>query len=122
MAKSTAELDAGRELLSLGVAVIKAIRARETDAMDGIALYTESFESWQKTWKKGAENPMGFSAKEREIGERIAEQHSLVLSLVEGMLRDVEQSLKDLRGWSKGIRAYMDHFPKKVSTIRARKG
>jgi hypothetical protein len=34
----------------------------------------------------------------------------------------VESSLKSLRGWNRGLKAYIDHFPKQLGTIRPRKG
>ena len=54
--------------------------------------------------------------------ERVAKQHATIIELAERMLSSVERSLKDLKGWSKGIRAYVDHLPKRVSTMKARKG
>jgi hypothetical protein len=119
MASKKNQNELSREMLELGTRVVKSLRESSPDALDLLDEYTESFDLWKRSWM----GPGGsFSAKEREIGERIAKQHATVLELTEEMLRSVEKSLKDLRGWSKGIRAYMDHFPKQVSTIKARKG
>lgn len=108
-----------RDLLALGIKIEKSLRESDPEALDRLDEYTDAFDAWHRSW---ADRAGSFSGREREIGERIAEQHATVLKLTEGMLRSVEQSLKELRGWSKGIRAYMDHFPKQVSTMRTRKG
>jgi hypothetical protein len=117
-------LDAGKNVLQLGAIVVRALRDGAPEALELLEQYTESFEAWQKSWKRAATAPhtVKFSAKEREIGERIAAQHATVMELTEEMLRSLEGSLKDLRGWNKGIRAYIDHLPSKISTIRTRKG
>jgi hypothetical protein len=38
------------------------------------------------------------------------------------MKDDVVRSIRTLRAKGKGLRAYMDHLPKRISTIRTRKG
>lgn len=111
--------DCAKDLLALGKRVVKSLRGSELDSVDLLDQYTTAFDSWRASWAPKGER---LSTRDRELGERIAEQHATVVELTEGMLRSVEQSLKELRGWSKGIRAYMDHFPKQVSTIRTRKG
>jgi hypothetical protein len=122
MATGKTPLDAGKMVLQLGAVAVRALREGSPEALEHLEQYTESFEQWQKSWKQVAPSSPKFSAKEREIGERIAAQHATVLELTEDMYRSLEDSLKDLRGWTKGIRAYMDHLPSKISTIRTRKG
>jgi hypothetical protein len=111
-----------KELISLGASVIRALREESPEALDKLDEYTALFDEWKKSWQKGQKGEVHFTAKEREQGKRIAEQHSTVLELTEKMYRSVEESLRGLRGRSKGIRAYLDHFPSKISTIRTRKG
>jgi hypothetical protein len=113
------QVDLTKELLALGKRVVKSLRESDPEALDLLDEYTAAFDRWRASW---APQGVRLSARDRELGERIAKQHATVLELTENMIRSVEQSLRDLRGWSKGIRAYMDHFPKKVSTIRTRKG
>ncbi|MFN4894306.1 MAG: hypothetical protein ACK5GN_09745 [Pseudomonadota bacterium] len=119
MAAKKSQTETGKALLALGGRVVQALKASDPEVLALLEQYTDTFDSWQRSWstREGA-----FPVKERELGERIAAQHDTVIELTEGMLSSVEQSLKELRGWSKGIRAYMDHFPRKVSTIRSRKG
>ncbi len=101
---------------------MRALRDGSPEALDQLEEYTQSFEEWEKTWKRPGPGAVKFSVKEKEIGERIAAQHATVVALAEEMSRSLVGSLKDLRGWTKGIRAYMDHLPSKISTIRSRKG
>jgi len=108
-----------KALLALGSEVVKALKESSPEALDSLDEYTHAFDKWQSSWSKEKGSLSGAS---RELGEQIAKQHATVVALTEEMLHSVEQSLRDLRGWSKGIRAYMDQFPKQVSTIKARKG
>jgi hypothetical protein len=119
MAGKKSQVELERLLLGLGSKTTAALEDSNPEALDLIDQYSDAFESWRASW---AVSGAKLSPRDREMGERIALQHAKILELTEGMLRSVEQSLKDLRGWSKGIRAYMDHLPKKVSTIRTRKG
>jgi hypothetical protein len=122
MAATKTPIDAGKVVLQQGVSLVRALKDGSPEALDMLEEYTQSFEDWQKTWKRTGSSAPKFSVKEREIGERIASQHATVLELAEEMSRSLEESLKGLRGWNKGIRAYMDHLPSKISTIRSRKG
>lgn len=114
-------IDAGKALLALGATAAKALKAESPEALDMLEEYTASFDAWQKTWSQG-HGRTHFSTKERELAKRIALQHTSVLELTEKMYRSVQDSLKGLRGRSKGIRAYLDQFPSKISTIRTRRG
>jgi hypothetical protein len=119
MATNKNQGESAKEVLALGRRVVKALRDSDPEVLEVLDEYTRAFDVWRSAWAPpGAQ----LSARDRELGERIAEQHATVVELTESMLRSVEQSLRELRGWSKGIRAYMDHFPKQVSTMRTRKG
>lgn len=122
MVKSNSTVDTGKDLVAVGAVVVKALRDGSPDALDRLEEYTSLFDAWQKTWSRGASGGVRFSAKEVALGKRIADQHETVLALTEKMYRSMEESLRGLRGRSKGIRAYLDHFPSKISTIRTRKG
>jgi hypothetical protein len=119
MATNKNQAQLARELYALGKRAVKALRESDPEGLDLLDEYTAAFDTWRTSW---APRGTQLSARDRELGERIAEQHATVVALTESMLRTVEQSLRELRGWSKGIRAYMDHFPKQVSTMRTRKG
>jgi len=119
MASQKDEVTSAKALLELGAGVVRSLKETSPDALDRLDEYTTAFDRWQRSWPTAGQK---FSARERQIGERIAEQHATVLELTEGMLHSVERSLRELRGWSKGIRAYLDHFPRQVSTIKTKKG
>jgi hypothetical protein len=122
MAQPRNPLEAAKALLLQGAEVVQALREGNPEALDKLEEYTERFDSWQKTWKRSSAGKAKFSGKDREIGERIARQHATVVELTEEMSRSLQDTIKDLRGWTKGIRAYMDHLPKRISTIRSQKG
>jgi hypothetical protein len=111
-----------KQLLALGAEVVTALKDNTPEALDRIDEYTNLFDQWQRSWSKIEKGQLRLSAKDQAIGKRIADQHSTVLELTEKMYRSVEESLRGVRGRSKGIRAYLDHFPSKISTIRTRKG
>jgi hypothetical protein len=118
-----AKTEASAELvLERGRELTRALRAGAPEALDQLQEYTECFEAWQKGWKKGAAGAVKLSRAEVELGNRIAKQHATVIGLAEELMGSFEQSLKNLRGWSKGLRAYIDHYPKRLGTIKPRKG
>lgn len=117
-----ANLNKSKALLDLGKAAITAIRDGAEDALDTVERYTSAFAEWEAGWKLSARGAVEFSAKEREMGKRIAAQHSQVIKLVEGMRAEVDSSLKGLRQKGKGLKAYIDQLPQRISTIRTRKG
>lgn len=118
-----AKTEASAELvLERGKGLIKALREGTPEALDQLQEYTECFEEWQKGWKKGPAGSGKLSRAEMDLGNRIAKQHATVIGLAEELMGSFEQSLKNLRGWSKGLRAYIDHYPKRLGTIKPRKG
>jgi hypothetical protein len=119
MTAKTNQSELAKALLGLGTRVVKALEESSPEALDYLDDYTEAFDKWQSSWESEKRVVTGAT---RELGEQIAQQHATVVALTEEMLHSVEQSLRELRGWSKGIRAYMDHFPKQVSTMKTRKG
>lgn len=119
MVQSQSTLEIARLVLESGRALVKALRAGDTDSLEQLEAYTAQFDQWQRSWAKGQ---VKFTAREADIGRRIAEQHALVIELATEMKSSVENSLKSLRGWNRGLKAYIDHFPKQLGTIRPRKG
>jgi len=119
MVQSQTTLEAARLVLDSGKALVKALRAGDSDSLEQLEAYTAQFEQWQRSWGKGEAS---LTAREADIGRKIAEQHACVIELATEMKRSVENSLKSLRGWNRGLKAYIDHFPKQLGTIRPRKG
>ncbi len=115
----------GREarlVLESGKAAIKALREESAEALDRLQDYTERFEVWQREWKGASAERETLARRDAEIGRRIAEQHATVIQLAQRLRDSMEHSLKNLRGWTKGLRAYVDHFPKRLGTMKPRKG
>jgi hypothetical protein len=119
MVKSHTTLDRAKLVLESGKGLVKSLRDGNNESLDQLEAYTALFDQWQRTWAKG--DP-GLTAREAEFGRRIAEQHALLIELTAEVQRSVESSLKSLRGWNRGLKAYIDHFPKQLGTIRPRKG
>jgi hypothetical protein len=110
------------ELLALGERLIASLEAAEADAEPQLESYVACFDQWYGGLNRNAHGELVFSELDAELGGRVAEQHARIISLVDVAAQDVKRSLGELRGWSKGIRAYVDHLPKSVSTIKTRKG
>lgn len=119
MVQSPSTLERAKLVLEAGKVLVKALRSGDTESLDQLEAYTAQFDQWQRTW---AMSEAKLTAREADLGKRIAEQHALVIELTAEMKRSVENSLKSLRGWNRGLKAYIDHFPKQLGTIRPRKG
>lgn len=119
MVQSQTTLEAAKLVLESGIRLIRALRAGDTDSLEQLEAYTAQFDRWQRSWGK---SQVKLTAREADIGRKIAEQHVIVIELATEMKRSVESSLKSLRGWNRGLKAYIDHFPKQLGTIRPRKG
>ena len=119
MVQSQTTLEVARLVLESGRGLVKALRAGDEAVLEQLEAYTAQFEQWQRSWGKG---PVKLTAREADIGRRIADQHATIIELATEMARSVENSLKSLRGWNRGLKAYIDHFPKQLGTIRPRKG
>jgi hypothetical protein len=121
MAAEKTDVFDGKALIQIGAETARALKSSAPEALDLLERYTLAFDKWQVRWqKKGSLSDL--PAKDRDIIRRVANQHSAIVELTEEMLGSVERSLKELKGWSKGIRAYVDHLPKRVSTIKTRRG
>jgi hypothetical protein len=120
MAADRDKISEAKALLKLGLDTARSLKASNPEALDRLDQYTDAFEKWQMGLSPLSSCEL--SSAQRRVMERVAKQHATIIGLAEGMLVSVERSLKDLKGWSKGIRAYVDHLPKRVSTMKARKG
>jgi hypothetical protein len=120
MAADRGGIKGAKVLMDLGAETAQALTSASPEAIALLDQYTEAFEKWQKSWARSSSSEL--SSVDRSLLERVAKQHAKIIELAEQMLTSVEHSLKDLKGWSKGIRAYVDHMPKRVSTMKARKG
>lgn len=105
-------------LHGLGATILEKFKAREGDVLPLLEEYVELFDTWNCLWSSSsAESP-----EYRQAAERLLTLHEEIVNIGRTLSDETETSLKGVRGWSKGIRAYLDHFPSKVSTRRGRKG
>jgi hypothetical protein len=111
-----------RVVLDLGKTLIASLEEASPAALDELERYCDLFAKWENGWKRGRDGAVALSAKDIELGRRIVAQHATVIKLTEEMRASVDRSLKSLRVRGKGLRAYTDHLPKRISTIRTRRG
>jgi hypothetical protein len=103
-----------QELIRLGQAALDALRCADAADIEALQLYVEAFERWIQGGQVGQ--------PEKELGMRIADQHATIIAVVESEKGEVAAVLKDLREKGKGLRAYTDIFPKRISTMKPKKG
>ncbi len=112
-----------QELLALGEALV-ARGIEDQELPDLIHQYSELFDSWFAS--------ANFSSPEPDTSKMAGEMrtalgpvlaiHEAVLALASRAKDLTEAELKSLRTRGKGILAYVDTMPKKVSLTRGRKG
>lgn len=107
----------GKALLKLGRQAVTAIREGSTDALDVIDAYADAFAKWEATWSVSSTGAKSIPASERELAQRLANQHAQVLRLTAEMQAQFTESLKGLRAKGKGLKRYIDQMPQKISTI-----
>lgn len=105
-------------LCSLGESILTASKNREEDVLGLLERYVDEFDRWNTRWTDSSTDK-SLSIKDAEM---ILDVHERVCLCAQQMTAEAGQSMKNMRGWSKGIRAYIDHFPSKISTTRGKKG
>jgi hypothetical protein len=107
-------------VLELGRALVASLEKSSPTALDDLEQYCDAFADWESSWKRQLDGRAEFPAREAELGRRIVAQHATVIRLTEEMRANVDRSLKSLRVRGKGLRAYTDHLPKRISTMKRR--
>ena len=107
-------------VLELGRALVSSLEQSSPEALDELERYCDAFAEWESAWKRRKDGKLGLIPSEAELGRRIVAQHATVIRLTEEMRASVDRSLKSLRVRGKGLRAYTDHLPKRISTIKRR--
>ena len=82
--------------------------------VDAIIDYCSTFQSWYDEANLGAED-------QDELA-RLEQIHSSVLSKAQMLQDEVSTGLRAVKTKGKGILAYTDNLPRKVSSVRAKKG
>ncbi len=117
---SSRPLSEAKVVLELGRALVSSLEKSSPSALDELDQYCNAFAEWEIQWKRRQDGKVEFPAREAELGRRIVAQHATVIRLTEEMRASVDRSLKSLRVRGKGLRAYTDHLPKRISTIKRR--
>lgn len=87
---------------------------------DSIVLNLERYVTdFQKWWE---EFDSGRIEVEQSLLEKLSERHEKVLDLARDLQSQTGQVLQDTRRKSKGMIAYVDCLPKRISTRRVKKG
>jgi hypothetical protein len=111
-----------KALLELGKKAVASMREGSLESLDVLEEYVNSFALWESSWSQGKNKLREIPAKDRELARRVANQHTQILRLAAGLRAEMDESLKSLRVKGRGLKAYIDHLPQRVSTIKARKG
>jgi hypothetical protein len=108
-------------IIQQGGEVLALLEEKDPTALDALDLYIESFGKWHGDWKARLLE----SSNDRDlkaVGAEVAKQHSEVLRLAGELKESIAVSLRSLKRKGKGLIAYSDKLPKRISTIRPRKG
>lgn len=111
-----------KALLELGKRAVAAMRDGSLESLDILEEYVRNFDSWEASWREGRAKSKEIPPKQREMATRIAHQHTQIIRLANELRSEMDESLKSLRVKGRGLKAYMDHLPQRVSTIKTRKG
>ena len=110
------------DLLAQGKKLIELLEERSADGLAELESYVEAVAVWEAGIRRLSRIEGAPQLVDKESGERVAVQHARVVELAETMKDQVARSLRSLRIRGRGIRAYTDHYPKRISTIRPKKG
>ena len=112
--KSTADL------LALASEALAATELPADEFLNKVAGYAEAFE----IWKLGHSQELSGAIPEdgRAEFESLAELHAKIVDRVAELKSKTEQDLKHIRRKGKGIMAYTDTLPKRISISTKRRG
>jgi hypothetical protein len=103
-----------QQLIKAGQAALEALNSGSPDVIQFVEAYADAFDAWEQSGN--LESP------DHELGMRIAEQHATIVKLLESVKGDAALALVELRDKGKGLRAYTDVFPRRISTMKPTKG
>lgn len=118
--------------MSSGVGISALIELAEKALVEGadidelishIEAYSAAFHPWYEEHKEAFEQGVeGEPVVDRDDLERLLKLHTEVLGRAESLQKGTSSDLMALRGRRKGMMAYIDILPKRLSTRRTRKG
>lgn len=106
------------ELCSLGDSVLDSLKSNADDALMLLEKYADEFDRWNTAWESADKS----DNLDVDGLQRLLDIHEKICRGAQKLTDEATDSLRSLRGWSKGIRAYIDHYPSKISTRRGKKG
>ncbi len=112
----------GRDVLQLGARALEAVNGRSADAVDVLESYSEALSAWQIAFQSVTADGQALSSDQLDVAKLISEQHNSVVEAARDLHGDLGNAVKNLGGWMRGVRAYTDHLPKRLSTIKPQKG
>jgi hypothetical protein len=109
------------ELVALGKLVIDGLEGGVSDTLvdERLFAFLSSFES-AIPLLSGSEAEL--TEPHKELLLSLILQHEEIERLVAAQLRSIDQRLRERKAWIKGVRGYLDSYPKSVSTIKTRRG
>lgn len=118
----SSEHDKLAELLNLA-REINSAEPNSLDNIDQIEKYCSSLAQWLKETENSSSHPnadtLGLSAADLT---ELSKLHGSVMQLASQLLGNTATQLQDLQIKAKGIMAYVDTLPKKISVTKSRKG
>ena len=108
-------------IIRQGEELVALLSDNDSASLEKLDAFIEAFSVWEKDWA----SRVASTPKDKElaaIGREVAVLHGEVLRLAGLMKESIGTSLRSLRKKGKGLIAYADHLPKRISTIRTRKG
>ena len=106
------------ELCSLGDSVLSSLKSNADDSLTLLEQYADKFDCWNTAWESANKS----DNLDVDGLQRLLDIHESICRGAQKLTDEATASLRSLRGWSKGIRAYIDHYPSKISTRRGKKG
>jgi hypothetical protein len=107
------------ELLSIAQETLAAHASSRDEFVEKVAAYSAAFEAW------GKENPdvlKGKVSAEADSLRALAEVHAKIIDFAEEIKRQTGRELGEQRKKGKGIMAYTDILPKRISMSGTKKG
>ncbi len=91
---------------------ILSCESEDEEIIKLLPVYIEAFDRWMK-------DP---GSMDKEVLEKLHRYHGEVLEKAISIKSATREAMKSLRQRGRGLKAYIDHYPKRVSLRRGRKG
>lgn len=109
-----------QDLLALAQEVLDAATLPPDQFLDRVAAYSDAFQKWNVDNQQAL---MGTATgAEAESLRSLAKLHAKIIDLAEALKDKTSHDLKHLKRKGKGIMAYTDILPKRISIWTRRKG